>query len=126
MISRYCCSEMLKRQWYASTEWRHKSTRLNVPASVMMDGSLQEDGKTIASYEYNIDVTKHVAQIATHRERKFLLESEKNIRNVAQLRAFKQVGKKITHAEKKRRMTLFPCSVSNAFYSTCCCILLAI
>ena len=32
--------------------------------SVMMDGSLQEDGKTIASYEYNIDVTKKVVQMA--------------------------------------------------------------
>jgi fructose-bisphosphate aldolase class II len=28
--------------------------------SVMMDGSLQEDGKTPASYEYNVDVTKRV------------------------------------------------------------------
>jgi len=28
--------------------------------SVMMDGSLQEDGKTPASYEYNVDVTKQV------------------------------------------------------------------
>ena len=26
-------------------------------SSVMMDGSLQADGKTIASYDYNIDVT---------------------------------------------------------------------
>ncbi|MFM2344147.1 MAG: hypothetical protein RLZZ210_757 [Pseudomonadota bacterium] len=32
--------------------------------SVMMDGSLQEDGKTIATYEYNIEVTKKVVQMA--------------------------------------------------------------
>ena len=29
-------------------------------SSVMMDGSLQEDGKTIADYEYNVDVTRKV------------------------------------------------------------------
>jgi fructose-bisphosphate aldolase, class II len=28
--------------------------------SVMMDGSLQEDGKSIASYDYNVDVTRKV------------------------------------------------------------------
>ena len=33
-------------------------------SSVMMDGSLKEDGKTPASYEYNIDVTAHVVKIA--------------------------------------------------------------
>ena len=32
--------------------------------SVMMDGSLQADGKTIASYEYNLDVTKKVVDLA--------------------------------------------------------------
>jgi fructose-bisphosphate aldolase class II len=32
--------------------------------SVMMDGSLKEDGKTPASYEYNVDVTKRVVQLA--------------------------------------------------------------
>ena len=32
--------------------------------SVMMDGSLQADGKTIASYDYNIDVTKQVVDMA--------------------------------------------------------------
>ena len=32
--------------------------------SVMMDGSLQEDGKTPASYEYNVDVTKKVVELA--------------------------------------------------------------
>jgi fructose-bisphosphate aldolase class II len=32
--------------------------------SVMMDGSLEADGKTIASYEYNVDVTKKVVQMA--------------------------------------------------------------
>jgi fructose-bisphosphate aldolase, class II len=33
-------------------------------SSVMMDGSLKEDGKTPASYEYNVDVTRKVAEIA--------------------------------------------------------------
>ncbi|OOG48434.1 class II fructose-bisphosphate aldolase [Polaromonas sp. A23] len=33
-------------------------------SSVMMDGSLEGDGKTIASYEYNVDVTKKVSQLA--------------------------------------------------------------
>ena len=33
-------------------------------SSVMMDGSLEADGKTIASYEYNVDVTNIVAQLA--------------------------------------------------------------
>ncbi len=32
--------------------------------SVMMDGSLMEDGKTPASYEYNIEVTKKVVELA--------------------------------------------------------------
>jgi fructose-bisphosphate aldolase class II len=32
--------------------------------SVMMDGSLTEDGKTPASYEYNVDVTKQVVDMA--------------------------------------------------------------
>ncbi len=32
--------------------------------SVMMDGSLKEDGKTPASYEYNVDVTRRVVQLA--------------------------------------------------------------
>lgn len=32
--------------------------------SVMMDGSLKEDGKTPASYEYNVEVTKTVVGIA--------------------------------------------------------------
>jgi len=32
--------------------------------SVMMDGSLQADGKTIASYDYNVDVTKRVIEEA--------------------------------------------------------------
>ena len=35
--------------------------------SVMMDGSLQADGKTIASYDYNVDVTKKVVDLA-HRQ----------------------------------------------------------
>ncbi len=33
-------------------------------SSVMMDGSLQEDGKTIASYEYNVATTKLVVEMA--------------------------------------------------------------
>ncbi len=33
-------------------------------SSVMMDGSLQADGKTIASYEYNVDVTRKVVDLA--------------------------------------------------------------
>lgn len=32
--------------------------------SVMMDGSLTEDGKSVASYEYNVAVTKEVVQMA--------------------------------------------------------------
>ena len=32
--------------------------------SVMMDGSLQADGKTPASYEYNVDVTRKVVEVA--------------------------------------------------------------
>jgi fructose-bisphosphate aldolase class II len=32
--------------------------------SVMMDGSLQEDGKTPANYEYNVNVTRKVVQMA--------------------------------------------------------------
>jgi fructose-bisphosphate aldolase class II len=32
--------------------------------SVMMDGSLEADGKTPASYEYNVDITKRVADMA--------------------------------------------------------------
>ncbi|MEO7242756.1 MAG: class II fructose-bisphosphate aldolase, partial [Variovorax sp.] len=33
-------------------------------SSVMMDGSLEADGKTIASYDYNVEVTKKVADMA--------------------------------------------------------------
>jgi len=33
-------------------------------SSVMMDGSLQADGKTIASYDYNVDVTRKVSEMA--------------------------------------------------------------
>jgi fructose-bisphosphate aldolase, class II len=33
-------------------------------SSVMMDGSLEADGKTIASYEYNLDVTRKVVEMA--------------------------------------------------------------
>jgi len=33
-------------------------------SSVMMDGSLEADGKTPASYDYNVDVTKRVTEIA--------------------------------------------------------------
>ena len=33
-------------------------------SSVMMDGSLKEDGKTIADYDYNVAVTKQVVDMA--------------------------------------------------------------
>ena len=33
-------------------------------SSVMMDGSLHEDGKTIASYDYNVEVTRKVVDMA--------------------------------------------------------------
>lgn len=33
-------------------------------SSVMMDGSLQEDGKTIADFEYNVEVTRKVVEMA--------------------------------------------------------------
>src|SRR5512138_1892401 len=33
-------------------------------SSVMMDGSLKDDGKTPASYEYNVDVTRRVVEMA--------------------------------------------------------------
>ena len=33
-------------------------------SSVMMDGSLEEDGKSIASYEYNVSVTRKVVDMA--------------------------------------------------------------
>ncbi|MCH2610006.1 MAG: fructose-bisphosphate aldolase class II [Pirellulales bacterium] len=32
--------------------------------SVMMDGSLEEDGKTPASYDYNVDITRQVVELA--------------------------------------------------------------
>ncbi len=33
-------------------------------SSVMMDGSLREDAKTPASYDYNVDVTRRVCEMA--------------------------------------------------------------
>lgn len=33
-------------------------------SSVMMDGSLEEDGKTPASYDYNVDVTRRVVEMS--------------------------------------------------------------
>ena len=33
-------------------------------SSVMMDGSLEADGKTVASYEYNVETTRKVAEMA--------------------------------------------------------------
>src|SRR5690242_12431331 len=33
-------------------------------SSVMMDGSLQEDGKSIATYDYNVEVTRRVVEIS--------------------------------------------------------------
>jgi len=41
-----------------------KSAIDNGFTSVMMDGSLQEDGKTPASFEYNVEVTKAVVELA--------------------------------------------------------------
>jgi len=41
----------------------HRSIQLGF-SSVMMDGSLQEDGKTPASYDYNVDVTKTVVAMS--------------------------------------------------------------
>ncbi len=41
-----------------------KSSIENGFTSVMMDGSLEEDGKTPASYEYNVDVTRKVVEMA--------------------------------------------------------------
>ena len=32
--------------------------------SVMMDGSLEEDGKTPAAYEYNVNITRQVVELA--------------------------------------------------------------
>jgi len=40
------------------------SAMANGFTSVMMDGSLEEDGKTPASYEYNVDITKAVTDNA--------------------------------------------------------------
>jgi fructose-bisphosphate aldolase, class II len=34
-------------------------------SSVMMDGSLKEDGKTIAEYDYNVDVTRNSSALRT-------------------------------------------------------------
>ncbi len=40
-------------------------------SSVMMDGSLREDGKTIADYDYNCQVTKRVVDMAhAHRRQR--------------------------------------------------------
>ncbi len=33
-------------------------------SSVMMDGSLEEDGKTVSSYDYNVEVTRKVVDVA--------------------------------------------------------------
>jgi fructose-bisphosphate aldolase class II len=41
-----------------------KSAIANDFTSVMMDGSLQDDGKTPSSYEYNVRVTKEVVKVA--------------------------------------------------------------
>lgn len=35
-------------------------------SSVMMDGSLEGDGKTIASFDYNVEVTRQVVEMAHH------------------------------------------------------------
>jgi fructose-bisphosphate aldolase class II len=41
-----------------------KSAIDNGFTSVMMDGSLKEDGKTPADYDYNVRVTRHVCELA--------------------------------------------------------------
>ena len=41
----------------------HQRNRARV-TSVMMDGSLLEDGKTVADYEYNVQVTREVVAYA--------------------------------------------------------------
>ena len=33
-------------------------------SSVMMDGSLMADGKTVASFDYNVDVTRKVVELS--------------------------------------------------------------
>ena len=38
-------------------------------SSVMMDGSLEEDGKSIADYDYNVDVTRRVVEMSHARRR---------------------------------------------------------
>lgn len=45
-----------------SLETCHMAIELGF-TSVMMDGSLSEDGKEIASYEYNVDITRRVAEL---------------------------------------------------------------
>jgi fructose-bisphosphate aldolase class II len=45
-----------------------KSAIENGFTSVMMDGSLEEDGKTPASYEYNVRVTQEVVKLAHARK----------------------------------------------------------
>jgi len=40
------------------------SAMANKFTSVMMDGSLEEDAKTPASYEYNVDISAKVAEVA--------------------------------------------------------------
>ncbi len=47
----------------ASLEICQRSIQLGF-SSVMMDGSLKEDAKTAASFEYNVDVTRRTVQIA--------------------------------------------------------------
>src|SRR3982751_2461370 len=46
-----------------SPDWCRSAIDLGF-SSVMMDGSLEADGKSIASYDYNVDVTKKVVDMA--------------------------------------------------------------
>ena len=41
-----------------------RSLLLFLVLSVMMDGSLEADGKSVASYEYNVDVSKEVVKFS--------------------------------------------------------------
>jgi fructose-bisphosphate aldolase class II len=47
----------------SSFDWCKQAIELGF-TSVMMDGSLEEDGKTVASYEYNVEITRKVVEFA--------------------------------------------------------------
>ena len=54
-------------------------------SSVMMDGSLREDGKTIASYDYNVEVTRKVVDMAHALGKKTIAEFVENEEILEQL-----------------------------------------